>query len=130
MTLERVNELIEKKSFMELRSELLEMYAADIAAILEELSNAETIRIFRLLPKDLAAEVFSFLPIEVEQFVITSLTAKEAGFLIDNMFADDAADLIDEIPRELETEKASIDEILVYIAKEDSHEQRSENDKV
>ena len=103
MTLERVNELIEKKSFMELRCELLEMNAADIAAILEELSNAETIKIFRLLPKDLAAEVFSFLPIEVEQFIITSLTAKEAGFLIDNMFADDAADLMDEMPANVVT---------------------------
>lgn len=30
----------------------------------------------------------------------------------------------------LETEKASIDEILVYIAKEDKHERRSENDTV
>jgi ABC-2 type transport system ATP-binding protein len=41
-----------------------------------------------------------------------------------------SADLLDEIPSELETEKASIDEILVYIAKEDSHEKRSENDEV
>ena len=41
-----------------------------------------------------------------------------------------SADLLDEIPPELETEKASIDEILVYIAKEDSHEKRSENDEV
>lgn len=41
-----------------------------------------------------------------------------------------SADLLDEIPPELETERASIDEILVYIAKEDSHEKRSENDEV
>ncbi|MBO7395476.1 MAG: ABC transporter ATP-binding protein [Ruminococcus sp.] len=32
-----------------------------------------------------------------------------------------SADLLGEIPPELETEKASIDEILVYIAKEDGH---------
>ncbi|MBR5338414.1 MAG: magnesium transporter [Lachnospiraceae bacterium] len=101
--IERVKELIENKSFMELRGELLEMNAADIAAILEDLSNAETIRIFRLLPKDLAAEVFSYLSIEVEQFIITSLTAKEAGLLIDNMFADDAADLMDEMPANVVT---------------------------
>ncbi len=103
MTLERVNELIEKKDYMELRNELLEMNEADIAAIFEELSNAEIIRLFRLLPKDMAAEVFSFLSIEVEQFIITSLTAKEAGLLIDNMFADDAADLMDEMPANVVT---------------------------
>ena len=32
-----------------------------------------------------------------------------------------SSDLLGEIPKELETEKASIDEILVYIAKEDGH---------
>ncbi|MDE6746335.1 MAG: ABC transporter ATP-binding protein, partial [Oscillospiraceae bacterium] len=37
---------------------------------------------------------------------------------------------LDNIPKSLETEKASIDEILVYIAKEDKHERRSENDTV
>lgn len=37
---------------------------------------------------------------------------------------------LDNIPPSLETEKASIDEILVYIAKEDKHERRSENDTV
>lgn len=37
---------------------------------------------------------------------------------------------LDNLPPSLETEKASIDEILVYIAKEDKHERRSENDTV
>lgn len=37
---------------------------------------------------------------------------------------------LDKSPKSLETEKASIDEILVYIAKEDKHERRSENDTV
>lgn len=37
---------------------------------------------------------------------------------------------LDKAPTFLETEKASIDEILVYIAKEDKHERRSENDTV
>ena len=82
--IEKVNELIEKRSFIELRNELIEMNAADIAAILEDLSNPDTIKIFRLLPKDLAADVFSFLPIEVEQTIITSLTDREAATIIDN----------------------------------------------
>lgn len=98
MMIEQVNELIERRAFLELRNELMEMNAADIAVILEDLANPETIKIFRLLPKDLAADVFSYLSLEVEQFIITSLTAKEAGLLIDNMFADDAADLLDEMP--------------------------------
>ena len=67
-----------------------------------------------------------------EEDISSSLREKCIGFhAYRNGFdALISADLMDEIPRELETEKASIDEILVYIAKEDSHEQRSENDKV
>ena len=41
-----------------------------------------------------------------------------------------SADLLDEIPPELETEKASIDEILVYIAKEDKNERASQDTAV
>ncbi|MDE7304185.1 MAG: ABC transporter ATP-binding protein, partial [Oscillospiraceae bacterium] len=37
---------------------------------------------------------------------------------------------LDKATRSLDMEKASIDEILVYIAKEDKHERRSENDTV
>lgn len=37
---------------------------------------------------------------------------------------------LDQVPQSLHTEKASIDEILVYIAKEDKRERRSENDTV
>lgn len=37
---------------------------------------------------------------------------------------------LDSVPEELVTEKASIDEVLVYVAKEDKHERHSEDDKV
>ncbi|MCR5707675.1 MAG: ABC transporter ATP-binding protein [Ruminococcus sp.] len=67
-----------------------------------------------------------------EEDISSSLREKCIGFhgYRNGFDALISADHTDEIPRELETEKASIDEILVYIAKEDSHEQRSENDKV
>ena len=55
-------------------------------------------KIFRLLPKSLAADVFSYLPIELEQDIIVALSDKEAGHILDNLNADDAADLIDEMP--------------------------------
>ena len=41
-----------------------------------------------------------------------------------------STEFLDEVSDELETEKANIDEILVYVAKEDRHEQHDENDKV
>lgn len=41
-----------------------------------------------------------------------------------------STEFLDEVSDELETEKANIDEILVYVAKEDRHERHNENDKV
>lgn len=41
-----------------------------------------------------------------------------------------STEFLDEVSDELETEKANIDEILVYVAKEDRHERHDENDKI
>ncbi|MEI3266961.1 MAG: magnesium transporter [Frisingicoccus sp.] len=74
------------------------MNPVDIAALIEEFPEEERTKIFRLLPKSLAADVFSYLPIELEQDIIVALSDKEAGHILDNLNADDAADLIDEMP--------------------------------
>ena len=77
---------------------IAEMNPVDIAALIEEFPEEERTKIFRLLPKSLAADVFSYLPIELEQDIIVALSDKEAGHILDNLNADDAADLIDEMP--------------------------------
>ena len=100
--IDRIIQYIEDKKYVYIKKEFVDMNEADIAEILEELqeelSTQEFIRIFRLLPKDVAADVFAHLPIEVEQFIISSLTDKETTNIIENMFADDAADLMEEMP--------------------------------
>ncbi|MCI6867037.1 MAG: magnesium transporter [Lachnospiraceae bacterium] len=100
LEIEKMREYIEHKQYAKIRNEVLEMNEADIAAMLEELElpGTELIKVFRMLPKSIAADVFSFLPIEVEQTIITSLTDREAATIIDNLFADDAADLMEEMP--------------------------------
>ncbi len=100
LDLETMREYIEHKQYARIRSEVVEMNEADIASMLEELelSGAELVKVFRMLPKSIAADVFSFLPIEVEQMIITSLTDREAANIIENLFADDAADLMEEMP--------------------------------
>ena len=94
----KINELLENKLYMEARREIAEMNPVDIAALIEEFPEDERNKIFRLLPKSLAADVFSYLPIELEQDIIVALSDKEAGHILDNLNADDAADLIDEMP--------------------------------
>ena len=98
----KVIELIEDKKYVLVKKEFADMNEADIAEVLEELQEElptqEFRRVFRLLPKDIAADVFAHLPVEIEQYIINSLTDKETTNIIENMFADDAADLMEEMP--------------------------------
>ena len=99
MTTEEILELIQNKQYSALRNELSEWNEADIAQILEEIEDIEQqVKVFRILPKSIAADVFAYLPIEVEQRIITSITDREATNIINNLMADDAADLMEEMP--------------------------------
>ena len=99
MTTEEVLSLIQEKQYSAVRTELSEWNEADIAQILEEIEDVQQqVKVFRILPKSIAADVFAYLPIEVEQSIITSITDKEATNIIDNLMADDAADLMEEMP--------------------------------
>lgn len=94
----KINELLDNKQYLEARREIAEMNPVDIAALIEEFPENERTRIFRFLPKALAADAFSYLPIELEQDIIINLSDREAGLILANLNADDAADLIDEMP--------------------------------
>ena len=101
---ERIYDLIEQKDIVNLKLELLKLNEADIAEILDEIDdNEKRIRIFRLLPKTIAADVFADLDLDNQQNIITSLSMKEAGTILDNLFADDAVDLIEEMPANIVT---------------------------
>lgn len=93
-----LNELLETKQYSLLRETLSDMNTADIAAFMDGLTSEDTLRMFRILPKDMAADVFADLEIEDQQYIIQSLSDKEAGAVIDNLMADDAADLLEEMP--------------------------------
>ncbi len=98
MTMDEVLQLIAEKQYTRLRQEFAEWNEADIAAVLEDIPEEERLKIFRVLPKSVAAEAFAFLPIEVEQEIITALTDREAANIINNLMADDATDLLEEMP--------------------------------
>ena len=101
---ERIYNLIDQKDIVNLKLELLKLNEADIAEILDEINdNEKRIRIFRLLPKTIAADVFADLDLDNQQNIITSLSMKEAGTILDNLFADDAVDLIEEMPANIVT---------------------------
>ena len=96
--LEVLKEYLDKKQYVKMREWMSELNDADIAVMIEELEEEEMLKVFRILPKDMAADIFSYLPIEVEQYIITSLSEREAAKIIDNLMADDAADFLEEMP--------------------------------
>lgn len=96
--MEEIKELLETKQYTSLRQKLAEVNEADIAGLMEELEQEDMLKVFRILPKDLAADVFSYLEVENQQIIITSLSDKEAANIINNLMADDATDLLEEMP--------------------------------
>ena len=83
--LEEVLELLNTKQYTKLRQYLAELNDADIAGLLEELEEEDMLKVFRILPKDLAADVFSYLDMDNQQKIITSLSDKEATNIIMTM---------------------------------------------
>lgn len=96
--LEELRELLTDKKYTNIRQFLAELNEADIAFLMEELEEEERLKVFRILPKDLAADVFSYLEVESQEAIINSLSDREAGNVIDNLMADDAADFLEEMP--------------------------------
>lgn len=96
--LEELIALLNAKQYTRLRQYLGELNDADTAALLEELEKEDMLKVFRILPKDLAADVFSYLDVDNQQLIITSLSDKEAANIINNLMADDATDLLEEMP--------------------------------
>ena len=94
--LHEILDLVESRSFSQLRNELVDMNPADIAeemALIEE--DKALIVVFRLLPKEQAAEVFSYLEPEDQQRIVEGISDKELASIVNDMFVDDAAYRID-----------------------------------
>ena len=96
--IEEIKLLIDTKQYTILRQYLAELNEADAADLMDQLEEEDMLKVFRILPKDLAADVFSYLEVENQQTIITSLKEREAANIIDNLMADDATDFLEEMP--------------------------------
>lgn len=98
MTANRTRELLEKHLYAQLKKELAETNAVDIAELLETMTLEEQLLVFRMLGKDLAADVFSEMNAETQKRLISGFTDQELKQILDEMNADDMADMIEEMP--------------------------------
>lgn len=97
-TRQEIEKLLDEKQYTRLRQLAAELNDADIAVAMEEMEEKDLLKMFRILPKSMAADVFSYLEVESQQFIITSLSERDAADIIDNLMSDDAADLLEEMP--------------------------------
>ena len=95
---EILQELLESRQYTKLRQTISEMNTVDIATAMGEMEDEDSLKMFRILPKDMAADVFADLELDDQQYIIRSLSDREASNIIDNLMADDATDLLEEMP--------------------------------
>ena len=93
-----LQELLSSRQYTKLRQTISEMNTADIADAMSEMEDEESLKMFRILPKDMAADVFADLEMDVQQYIIQSMSDREASNIIENLMADDATDLLEEMP--------------------------------
>lgn len=121
--LEKIEELLSRKRYAELRDLLLPMEAADIAALCADLDETRLPLMFRLLPKEQAAEVFVELDSDEQELLIRSFSNTELKEVLDELYLDDTVDIVEEMPANVVKRilkhsdpeiRKSINEILKY----------------
>jgi magnesium transporter len=95
---EELKTLLESKQYTLLRQYLAEENEVDVAGWMEGLEEGDMLKMFRILPKDMAADIFSYLDVDNQQYIIGTLSDREAANIINNLMADDATDLLEEMP--------------------------------
>lgn len=97
--LEYTDKLHDEKNIRELKNFLNELNPADIALLLEKISNErKRMFLFRMLTKENAAETFVELDGDTQERLIRSFSDSELKEVLDELYIDDAADIVEEMP--------------------------------
>jgi magnesium transporter len=98
--IDEFRELIEKKEWKALRTELSELVSLNIAEIIEELSTGEDIVIFRLLSNSQARDVFQLLSHDKQEEIIEGIAQNthRLSSLLNDLDPDDRTAFFEELP--------------------------------
>lgn len=110
LTTELINTLkdaIDEKNTSVLKEHLHDLYAQDIALIINQLDLEEAAYIYELLDDDVAPDVLLELDDDKREDLLTTFSSKEIAEQLDNMDSDDAADVISELPENIQDEVLS-----------------------
>ena len=99
-----------------LKEHVLELHFADIAAIIDELDNEESVYLYGLLDEEVQGDLLMELDDESREFLVNSFSTKELAEQLEQMDSDDAADLMLELPEE------KVEEIISQISDDETAE--------
>ncbi len=96
--IEEIRSLIEAQHNKKLQKKLNQFHYADIAEIIQELTNQEALFLVKLLDSTKTADALAELDEDIREGIIKQLSVKEIADEIEELDTDDAADLIAELP--------------------------------
>jgi len=94
---EQIREALHEKNYDKLYSLLEQCHPVDIAQLMEELSDDESINLFSTLEFDIALQVLEELDSNKKHLVLTNLEYNYACKLVQEMSADEMADLLGDL---------------------------------
>jgi len=105
--LDTLKEAIEQKNHLFLKEQLHDLYAQDIAIIINQLNIEDAAYIYEILDDDIAPDVLLELDDDTRENLLATFSTKEIAQQLDNMDSDDAADVISELPENIQDEVLS-----------------------
>lgn len=98
--LDLLREKITEQDTIWIHEKVLDLHYADIAEILDKLTNDEAKFIYFLVDEDTQADILMELEEDVRDRFLASLSTKEFADQLENLDSDDAADILGDLPDE------------------------------
>lgn len=107
--LQKVSDLISNKSDKKIQKLIEDFHVADIAEVINNLSEKEANYLYQLIDDEKSALVLIELEEDIREYLLSNLSSKEiAKEVIENLESDDATDVILELPQQQKNEVISL----------------------
>ncbi len=107
--LQKISDLISDKSDKKIQKLIEDFHVADIAEVINNLSEKEANYLYQLIDEEKSALVLIELEDDIREYLLSNLSSKEiAKEVIKNLESDDATDVILELPHQQKDEVISL----------------------
>jgi magnesium transporter len=98
--LEKIRQATDSEDSVWVKENIVDLHFADIAEIIDELSNKQAKFIYFQLEEEVQADVLMELEEEIRDRFLASLSSKEMAEQLENLDSDDAADILGDLSDE------------------------------